>query len=191
MRHFATTLMLGVILLLSVLLAWLILTPIPTTQELDADLNQLRSEIKQATDAAENYAPSAIRSLIELRRQTLENTEAMLKQKKASVPRRVSLSYRIDGQQVEPASDKELTGIKDELAQAEQKISQSIKNAEQYSGGLAQALALMTVETDRLSASQLRLKFYLAKHGLPAFGVRDDKKPDVPAGRITQDKDAL
>jgi hypothetical protein len=46
-----------------------------------------------------------MKSIIELRRQTLANTEAMLSQKRASVLRRIILSYRFDGQQLTPASD--------------------------------------------------------------------------------------
>lgn len=191
MRRAMTTLMLGVIGMLSFLLAWVLLTPVPTTEELDADLKQVRTEIKEASSEAEKYAPSLMKSLIEVRRQTLANTEAMLSQKRASVLRRISLSYRIDGQELAPASDKELKEIIEEIEQAENKVTQSKKHAELYSGGLVQALALMSVETDQLSVSQLRLKFYSAKYGLPILRLPNEKKGGEPPGHVVRDKDAL
>src|ERR1035441_10144179 len=100
MRHAMTTLMFGVIAVLSVLLVWIFLTPVPTTEELDADLKQVRTEITRASAEADNYAPSLMKSFIEVRRQILANTEAMLSQKRVSVLRRVALSYRIDSQQL-------------------------------------------------------------------------------------------
>jgi hypothetical protein len=135
-----------------------------------------------------------MKSLIEVRRQTLQNTEAMLSQKKASVLRRISLSYKIDGAQLLPVSDKELNDINEEIVQAERKLALSIKNAQQYSGGLVQVMALMTVETDQLSVSQLRLKFYSAKHGLPVLFPGADaaaKQPEPVPGRVVKDRDAL
>jgi hypothetical protein len=194
MRQVRTTLLLGVIALLSVLLIWILFTPVPTTQEIDADLEQVRSEIKQASAEGEKYSPSLMKSLIEVRRQTLQNTEAMLSQKKASVLRRISLSYKIDGAQLLPVSDKELNDINEEIVQAERKLALSIKNAQQYSGGLVQVMALMTVETDQLSVSQLRLKFYSAKHGLPVLFPGADaaaKQPEPVPGRVVKDRDAL
>ena len=191
MRHAMTTLMLGVIAVLSVLLAWVLLTPVPTTEELDADLKQVRTEIKQSSSEADKYAPSLMKSIIELRRQTLANTEAMLSQKRASVLRRIALSYQFEGQQLTPASDKELKEIIGEIEQAESKAAQAKKHAEQYSGGLVQALALMSVETDQLSVSQLRLKFYSAKYGFPIFSLPNEKKSGEPPGQVVRDKDAL
>jgi hypothetical protein len=147
-QNLAITLMFGMVVVLFILLGWLVFYPIPTTTEIDADLNQVRSEIKRASTESADYASGLLKSLIEIRRQTFEDTEAMLLQKKASLLRRVSLSYSVEGKQLIPANDDELKGIKEEIAQAEQKVAQSKKNAEKYSGGLVQGIALMTVETD-------------------------------------------
>src|SRR5262245_47936806 len=57
---------LGVVVVLSVLVGWLVLYPIPTTAEIDADLDQVRKEIKQVSAEADKYAPSLLKSLIEL-----------------------------------------------------------------------------------------------------------------------------
>jgi hypothetical protein len=193
-RQLATALMLAMIVVLSVLAGWLLLYPLPTTDEIDADLDQVRSEIKKASAEANKYDPSLVKSLIELRRKTFENTEAMLLQKKASLLRRISLSYTVDGKQLVPSNDSQLNEIREEIAQAEKKLAQSKKSAEQYSGGLIQAMALTTVETDELSVSQLRLKFYSAKHGLPFFFPAAPvamTKPPSPLGNVVKEREAL
>lgn len=191
MRQAATMLMLGTIALLSAFLAWIVLIPVPTTDEIDADLKQVRTEMTQASSDADKYAPSLMKLLIELRRHTLANTEAILSQKRTSVLRRVSLTYTIDGQRLAPASDKRLNEIVEEIGQAERKLAQSKKNAEQYSGGLIQSLSLMSVETDKLSLSQLRMKFYSEKYGLPIYNLPSEKHTTEPPGKIVRDQDAL
>lgn len=191
MRLIVTTLMLGTIGVLSVLLAWMLLVPVPSTDELDADLMQVRTQITRTSSEADKYAPSLIKSLIELRRYTLENTEAMLSQKRTAILRRISLSYRFNGQGLTPASDKELKEIIEQIEQAESKVARDKTRAEQYSGGLVQVMALMSVETEQLSVSQLRLKFYSAKYGLPIFNFSNEKKVGEPPGQIVRDKDAL
>jgi flagellar biosynthesis/type III secretory pathway chaperone len=194
MRRLLTRLMIGVIVLQTILLIWFLATSIPTTPELDADLDQVRDQIKQASIESDKYAPSAMKSLLEVRKQTLLNTEAMLSQKRASIIRRISLSFEIDGTQLHPAGEKELNDIKEEIGQAEKKLAQSVKNASQYTGGLVQAMALMTVGTNELAISQLRLKFYSAKYGLPLFFPQMDavtKQPTQVPGVVVKDRDAL
>jgi hypothetical protein len=197
MRSALTTLLLGLVLALSLFLAWVLLTPIPTTTELDNDLKQVRSDISAASSESEKYAGGLLKILIEVRRQTLQNTEAMLEQKRASVLRRINLDYRINGTLLHPASDKELNDINEEIQQAERKLAQSISNAKQYSGGLVQIMALATIETDKLALSTLRLKFYSAKYGFPFGGLGEREhsilpgRPPPSPGNIVKDRDAL
>jgi len=193
-RRYMPALILGLIVIQTLLLAWLLLVPIPTTSDLDADLNQVREEIKQASDDSNTFGPGLLKSLIEIRRQALQNTEAMLSQKKLSILRRINLDFEIDGSQLRPASDDALNDIKEKITQAEQKLTDSEKNASQYTGGLVQSMALMTVETDQLALSQLRLKYYSAKYGLPVFFPQGDtatKQQQPAAGKVVQDRDAL
>ncbi len=148
MRRSLTVLMLGVIMLQTIFLAWFLAAPIPTTPELDADLNQVRDEIKQASNESEKYEPSAMKSLIEVRKQTFLNTEAMLTQKKASMLRRINLNFEIDGAQLHPAGNKELNDITDEIGQAERKLAQSVKNTKQYTGGLVGRICQVIVKAE-------------------------------------------
>jgi hypothetical protein len=136
MRQVLTTFLLGLVVVLSLFLGWVLLTPIPTTTELDNDINQIRSAVSAASSESDKYTGGLLKILIEVRRQTLQNTEAMLQQKRASVLRRINLDYRINGSSLHHASDKELHDVNEEIQQAERKLAQSISNAKQYSGVL-------------------------------------------------------
>ena len=84
--------------------------------------------------------------------------------------------------------------ILEDLSQAEKKAAASKLEAARYAGGLVQALALMKVETDEMSVSQLRLKFYSAKHGIPMplpNLPENSKTPAQPPGKIVKDREAL
>lgn len=194
MRGLLTTFLLGLVALLAMFGVWLVLVPIPSTADLDADLEKIRAEIKQSSDESEKYSSGAMKALIELRKKTFQNSEAMLSQKRDSVLRRVNISYRIDGSELRPASDAKLNEIKQEIEQANQKLVQSQKNAQQYTGGLVQVMALMTVETDQFSVSQLYLKYYSAKYGLPLYFPEAEaasKPPPFEPGTVVKDREAL
>lgn len=145
-------------------------------------------------EESEKYGQGLLRSLIEVRLAIARNTLAMLDQKRASFVRRITLDYRLDGRPVHDASDQELNMILEELSQAEKKAAASKLEAARYSGGLAQAMSLLKAETDELSVSQLRLKFYSAKHGIPMplpTLTENSSKPTLPPGKVVKDRDAL
>jgi hypothetical protein len=191
MRRVAATLMLGVIATLSTALALLLLTPIPSTTGLDADLLEIRNQINRAAAESDKYGAGAIKALIELRRQTLENTEAMLLQKRASFLRRIDLTYTIDGHPTRIASETELQTLGKDISQAEKKLHLSKEKASEYTGGLVQTLSLVSVATDELTVSQLQLKFYAIKYGLPIFGLAKEQTNTQPPGQVVRDRDAL
>jgi hypothetical protein len=58
-------------------------------------------------------------------------------------------------------------------------------------GGLLAVMNQMTVETNKLTVAQLRMKFYSAKHGLPIFFPSDTKEKAKPPGKVTTDREAL
>lgn len=194
MQRVLMTLAFGVIVIQAAFLLWLLSVPMPSTTQLDVDLDQVRAELKNASNESEQYGPSALKIIIEARRQTLLNTEAMLLQKRASLLRRIGLDFEIEGARIRPASDSELKEIKMEIDQAEQKLAASAKNASQYSGGLVEAMAQMTVATDRVTIAELWLKFYSAKYGMPFFLLKSanaEKEPALVPGNVVKDRDAL
>jgi hypothetical protein len=179
---------------LALALAVVIQEPQVSTMEIDRDRAALASEISVIKSESDKYESGLVKSLIEVRLAITRNTLAMLDQKRASFVRRITLNYRLDGQPVHEASDEELNMILSDLSQAEKKAAASKLEAARYAGGLVQAVALMKAETDEMSVSQLRLKFYSAKHGIPMpipNLTENLKAPARPPGRIVKDRDAL
>jgi hypothetical protein len=162
--------------------------------EIDRDRAALAAEIKDVQAESDKYSGGAIKAFIDLRIAILRNTASMLDQKRASFIHRISLRHTIEGRALVEASDAELKEILDELAQAEKKVTESKLEAARYSGGLIHSMALLRVSTDELSVSQLRMKFYSAKYGIP-LPVPDsrasDKPAKVPPGKIVSDREAL
>jgi hypothetical protein len=167
--------------------------PNVSTFEIDQNRAALKTEIRATEIESEQYAGGVIKVLLDLRMSILRNTLAMLDQKRASFIRRIALNYTIEGRQISQASDNDLKDILEELSQAERKVAASRQEAAQYSGGLLQSMALLKAGTEELNVSQLRLKFYSAKYGIPMPVPSSDTKPPEPKppGRVVKDRDAL
>lgn len=179
---------------LSATLGVLLQEPQVSTIEIDRDRAALASQISTTQEESEKYGPGLLKSLIEVRLATTRNTLAMLDQKRTSFVRRIALDYRLDGRPAHDASDQELSAILEELSQAEKKAATSKLEAARYSGGLLQVMSLLKAETDELSVSQLRLKFYSAKHGIPMplpNLSENSSKPAQPPGKVVKDREAL
>jgi hypothetical protein len=193
MRALNSAILASLVFLFGVI-AFAVLESSPSTEELDSDLADVRQAITQANDLRQKYEGGAIKSFVELNYQILSSTESMLLQKRSAVLRRVQMSYRIDGHAIEPATSEALKAIRDDLAEAQKKADVAQVEADRYTGGLVQAMALMKVQTEQLSVSMLNLKYYSAKYGigltLPTIGATAPAAKEPP-GRIVKDKDAL
>lgn len=166
--------------------------PTVSTLEIDRDRAAVKAEIAATEAESEKYATGVIKVLLDLRVALLRNTAAMLDQKRYSIIRRIALEYTIEGKQFREASDNELNEILADLTQAEKKVAASKAEASRYSGGLMQSMALLKAETDELSVSQLRMKFYSAKHGIPMLiPVESTKSTPEPPKKIVKDREAL
>jgi hypothetical protein len=192
MYRLLVILLLTVVAGLLVLLVLEVFDPSPDTASLDNDLVLVKAQIKDARLQDEKFSGGVIKALIQLRLNTLQQTEALLEQKKTAFLRRVWIHYTVDGHPIAAASNADLDAISADIKKAEEKLELSTLKAEQYSGGLIQGLALVTAETERMSIAQLRLKFYSAKYGLPIFSgtVEQKQEPSAP-GHIVKDKNAF
>ena len=162
-----------------------------STLELDGDLTSVAGQIAVAETESQKYSGGLIKSLLDLRLAILRNTSAMLNQKRSSFIRHINLRYTIEGKQLPMAPDSELREILNEIAKAENSLAAS-KSEASRTGGLIQTMALLKVQTDEVSVSQLRMKFYSAKYGIPMIFPKEatDIKTSPP-GKIVKDREAL
>jgi hypothetical protein len=165
-----------------------------STLEIDRDRAAIAADIKDAQSESEKYSGGAIKAFIDLRIAILRNTASMLDQKRASFIYHIALNHIIEGKVLTEASDNELKEILDELAEAEKKVAASKAEAARYSGGLIHSMSLLRASTDELSVSQLRMKFYSAKYGIPIPipAIEHAREPaKTHPGKIVKDREAL
>jgi hypothetical protein len=164
----------------------------PSTEELEADLENVRSQLAAADADAAKYSSGFLLATIEVRREVLKTTEALLQQKRDSFLRRVDLRYTVAADPVVQSGER-LEEIAGEIAKADAKLVKDQAEADNYSGGLIQALALSNVAMDRLLITQLSLAYYGAKYGFVAPKPKvsnDAAAPELP-GVPVNDKDAF
>jgi hypothetical protein len=164
----------------------------PSTADIDEDLRAIRTQIRDAEEEDARYAGGLIKAMVELRREVLRSTGAMLEQKRASLLRRIDLRYVVASKATLPGSNEKLSEIKEDLKKANDKLLRDQMEAQRYSGGLIQALSLTTVATDRLTIAQLDLAYYSAKYGLALpFAIKPEAPEKVSPGAVVKDNDAL
>ncbi|HVV78449.1 MAG TPA: hypothetical protein VHD59_02395 [Pseudolabrys sp.] len=176
----------------AILFSFFIVTDDPNTTTLDSDIANVRHEIKNAEDESAKYSSGLIKVYIDLRLETYHLAEAMLSTKRASILRRINLVYTVKNETANPKPD--LSEIEADITAQQRKVDAAALKAIQYSGGLVQALALSSLETERLSLAFLQLALYGQKYGIPipskSFSKADEAKPQSP-GNVVSDKDAL
>ena len=163
----------------------------PSSAEVDRDLNSIRSEIAQTRAEIARYSGGMFLLQAQLRLQTLENTEAMLEQKRLSFLRGLKLSYRETTPRIQ--TDADIARLRDDLAKANAEIVDAEAEAARYAGGMIQSVAVLRAATGRMSAALIEQQIVLSRYGipLPAFITDRQPSPPLPPGRVTSDKDAL
>lgn len=165
----------------------------PSTIALNADLDAVRAEIKAADEESARYDGGLIKVMIEARKEILKTSQAMLELKKASIIRRVDLKYEVSATPIPVADDKTLDAIEKDLEKARTKLQSDEAEADRYSGGMIQAMALMAAATDRTALSQLGMAYYAKKYGfaMPTGAGAVGGAPGGISGKVVKDKDAL
>jgi hypothetical protein len=167
----------------------------PSTDDLDRDIASIKAEIASAKDESGKYSGGLLKGLIDTRTEMLSLTQAMLDAKRKSIVRRVNLRFEIEGRSAAPSAASDLTKIENDMSEARNRISAAEARAGQYTGGMIQALALVTAETERMTLAQLQLAYYSAKYGLSAPKINSPESSGTPTtstpGTVVNDKDAL
>lgn len=139
--------------------------------ELKSDIAIVQSEVQASQTEDARYSGGLVKTLIAARIAILRQTEAMLQQKLLSLKLGTQVRYNVDGKAFNlPATAKEmLAGVAGELAGTEEKIRQQEAEVARFSGGLAQAMSLATLETMRQTQAMLEQKRVSLKYALPQY----------------------
>jgi hypothetical protein len=136
-----------------------------------SDFAAVQAEIQAARTEDAKYSGGLVKALIASRIATLCQTEAMLQQRLLSFKVGVQLKYTVDGKAFSlPASaEQTLADVETEITASEMKIHQQEAEVARFSGGLAQAMAVATLETMRQTHAMLEQKRISLKYGLPQY----------------------
>lgn len=161
------------------------------------DIQSVDRDISEAQTALSRFEGGAIKGIIAMRVEILKNTRAMLNQKQSAWIRFIALNYTIDGKAPSPTSSETLTSLERDIAATQKRISLEEKEASKYSGGLVQAMKMVSIETEKASLAMLRLRHHSMHYGIPIYGIAEHqagataKPPQEKLGRPVPDKDAL
>jgi hypothetical protein len=100
-----------IIALLGAFLGLLLQEPNTSVFEIDRDRVQVASKMAQAKDESAKYSGGFVKDFIQLRLAILSVTDDMLEQKRASIIRRISMTYPVGSKPVSVATDAELDEI--------------------------------------------------------------------------------
>jgi hypothetical protein len=146
-------------------------------------------QIADAQAEAAKYKGGLLLTEIQLRQAILQNTLAMLEQRRLSWFHSITMVY----QDPLPRILVEDPGVADELKAATTDADDAQKEAARYSGGLVQSMALVREATARVTVAAVQQRIELARSGISLPGMPTGGKPPPSAapGKKSSDKDAL
>lgn len=198
MRKSISALLIGSVLTLGAVAAYAAVNAQgPTTEELEADLATLDEALAGARAELSSFNEgSLLHTNALLHIQMLENTRAMIDQKRLSWLRGISLSYVVQGQEIAPADPAVIDALNQEIEDLTQQTIDAEIRSNQY-GGLVGTMALVEVQTSRVTMAMARQKLFAARYGISwplldvDLGNGAPKVPETPLSRSVDDKGAL
>jgi hypothetical protein len=149
--------------------------------ELQADRTRLQADITRTESMAGRGLVGALASV---RLEALRSTEALLGQRIVAIETGAPIKFEEPVRATRPEPDR-AAALLTEIAAQEKKVEEAERRS-MHSGGLAGAMASITVETERQGLATLRLQYLSAKYGLPSLGLdmrrNEPISAPVPAG---------
>ena len=157
-------------------------------EQLNQDIKNVEIQITDATGEATKYSGGILLIEIQLRQQILQNTLAMLQQRKLASANAVTIIYK----DPVPRISVQDPNAEADLEKATSEADAAHREASLYNGGLLQTMALMREASARVTVAAVQQRIQLARSGIPLPGVVADNKPAQSApSKLTSDKDAL
>jgi hypothetical protein len=150
--------------------------------EMEAALGETKAQLKDAEKERDKYVGGAIRSLAEMRVEILKTTQAMLDQK--LLARKTGAEFKFIIPSAKPNPDR-AAEILSEIASATKELKRLKAEAYRFTGGLAAAMAQMSVITQRQTIAMLQQAYYANLYGLGlpfqvASNSKSERRPFTP-----------
>ena len=162
-----------------ILITLLSCSNVPSTGDLDRDIEGLNKQIKITENEANRYSGGLLKILIDLRKDILTNTKLMLEQKRSGLNRFIHINYTIDGKKYFPPNDKNelLKNIHDNITNYQKDIVKARKEGNRYSGGVIKVLIDVKAATLENSLAFLKQRELLLKYDIPFYSVIPKSEP--------------
>ncbi len=164
-----------------------------STTEIDKDIAEINKQIEKAEKELKLYG-GLVNVLISVRANILQNTKAMLEQKRIGIKRFININYNIEGKIYKQPDDIDniLKDIQNEIDKQNNKLE---KANEEYNklGGLVKNIKLVDIVTVQNSITMLEQKKILLKYGIPLYEIsaQKEKTTKEPAAKKDDPKDLL
>ncbi len=145
--------------------------------ELRQELNGIRQEIAKAIEEDAMYRAGLIKNLIAVRLEVLKTNEALIEQRINALEAGSRIKFVVNATDVD--IDK-ATELAKEIGIQQNKLAESRKNADRYSGGLVKAMAESEVATIRNTLAMLEQQYIIAKYGLAIPAISSESTTATP-----------
>lgn len=130
---------------------------------LEAELSQTKQSIDEADKSASTYSGGLIKNLISTRIEILKTNQALLEQRILAVQSQGGVKIETTASKPDEETANKLAS---EITKAKSAITSAKVEADQYSGGLVQALKLSAIATSEQTLAMLEQQYLVAKYGL-------------------------
>ena len=149
---------------------------IPSTKDLDKDIDILRKQVEQINQDAAQYG-GLVHTLMLIRTNVVKNTLAALEQKATGYKRFIPITYTINLKEFDIRNkDDQLKGLDASILEIKTQIKSAEEENNRYSGGLLKALILTRKAIAENTLAFLEQKRMLLKHDIPIVTVMPDPK---------------
>jgi len=146
-------------------------------EELKEDIETVSLQIAKAEKENARYAGGLVKTLIILRLQILNNTKAMLEQKKYALIHGIPVhyTYRDEIYIPTPADSATIQIIESDIKVQQKRLAKAEAEDEKYSGGLVKAMIASQICTIKNTIAMLEQKKMIAKYGIPIPALQVEK----------------
>lgn len=147
-------------------------------QTLRTEQTDLRSKLGSVEDELASYSGGLIQDLLRVRLEILKTTDALISQRIVALESGAPIEIVIP---VTPINENRASELSDQITNIQKEISAAQSEADKYSGGLIQAMALAKVATMGQTLAMLEQEHLVAKYGLYRSNNVDTLASEEPA----------